>query len=396
MQKAVTLLVKAIPMLSKAYKNEAGNSYWEEMESENWDNIFTIVFEKDDFDRFCFSKTDAATGPQIKVCLMQADRDAVSIVMNHMVCDGTGFKQCVYLLANIYSHLIKEPDYLPDYSIDGERGFKKITQSVNIFSRTAALLFESKDNNQNSNCEFPLIKSADTTPFIITHEIDESLYRDLRNSSKSDKVTINDVILTAYFRVLSGLVEMDGKVFNIPIMIDMRRYLADNGFQAITNLSSTVAIQIAVTKGEPFSQTLNKINTEMAVKKAGNLGLNTFLKLDVLFKFFPKKSYQLLKNSLNNPKICMTNLGIIDSKKLFFEKSPVSNAIVCGSIKYHPHFQMSASTFEDKMTFCVNLYGSQSDREAILKFFALIEAELISYIAMHSTEGNNLKKANRI
>jgi NRPS condensation-like uncharacterized protein len=57
---------------------------------------------------------------------------------------------------------------------------------------------------------------------------------------------------------------------------------------------------------------------------------------------------------------------------------------------------MSASTFEDKMTFCVNLYGSQSDREAILKFFALIEAELISYIAMHSTEGNNLKKANRI
>ncbi|WP_414732752.1 hypothetical protein [Acetobacterium carbinolicum] len=391
MQKAVNLLVKTIPMLSKAYKNEAGNSYWEEMEPENWDNIFTIVFEKDDFDRFTFSKTDAEAGPQIKVCLMQADRDSVSIVMNHMVCDGAGFKQCVYLLSDIYSHLIKEPDYLPDYVIDGERGFKKITQSVNFFSRIAALLFESKDNNQNSDCEFPLIKSEDAVPFIATHEIEASLYRELRNISKNDKVTINDVILTAYFRALSGLLDMNGKPFNIPIMIDMRRYLADKGFQAVTNLSSTVAIRIAVVPGETFSQTLNKINTEMAAKKSGNLGLNTFLKLDLLFKFFPKRSDQLLKNSLNNPKICMTNLGIVDSKQLYFEKSPVSNAIVCGSIKYHPHFQMSASTFSDKMTFCVNLYGSQSDRETISKFFALIEEELIGYISTHAAERNDAK-----
>ncbi|AFA49988.1 WS/DGAT domain-containing protein [Acetobacterium woodii] len=385
MQKAVTLLVKTIPMLSKAYKNEAGNSYWEEMNRENWDNIFTTVFEKDDFDRFTFSKTDAAAGPQIKVCLMQADRDAMSIVMNHMVCDGAGFKQCMYLLADIYSHLIKEPDYLPDYVIDGERGFKKITQSVNFFSRIMVLLFESKDNNQKSDYEFPLIKSDEAKPFITTHEIEASLYQALRNSSKNDKVTINDVILTAYFRALSGVLKIDGEPFNIPIMIDMRRYLADKRFQAVTNLSSTVAIRIAVTKGETFSQTLNKINAEMAAKKAGNLGLNTFLKLDLLSKFFPEKSYQLLKNSLKNPPICMTNLGVVDSKQLYFEGSPVSNAIVCGSIKYRPHFQMSASTFADKMTFCVNLYGSQSDRQMISKFLDLVEKELTGYIATQTT-----------
>lgn len=385
MQKATTLLVKAIPMLSKAYKEDAGNSVWEDMDQGNWDNIFTIVFKKDDFYQFTFSKTDAAAGPQIKVCLMQADRDLVSIVMNHMVCDGAGFKQCVYLLSDIYSHLIKDPDYLPDYVIDGDRSLKKITQSVNIFAKVVALLFESKDNNQNSDYEFPLNKAEEAVPFIATHEIDATIYQEIRNLCKSDKVTINDIILTAYFRVLSGLLQMNGQPFNIPIMIDMRRYLEDKGLQAMTNLSSTVAIQIAVTSGETFSQTLNKVNNEMSAKKSGHLGLNTFLKLELIFKLFPKWSYRLLRNSLNNPKICMTNLGVVDSKQLYFEKSPVSNAIMCGSIKYRPHFQMSVSTFEERMTFCVNLYSSQGDREAISKFFALIDDELSSYIATHSS-----------
>jgi NRPS condensation-like uncharacterized protein len=79
--------------------------------------------------------------------------------------------------------------------------------------------------------------------------------------------------------------------------------------------------------------------------------------------------YKILKNSLRNPNICITNIGVLDSKKLVFEGSPAVNAFVCGSIKYYPHFQMSVSSFKDKMTFCVNLYDSQRDREIISRFF---------------------------
>ena len=72
----------------------------------------------------------------------------------------------------------------------------------------------------------------------------------------------------------------------------------------------------------------------------------------------------------------MTNIGVLDSTKLIFEGSPIDNAFICGSIKYRPHFQMAVSSFDNKMTFCVNLYGSQQDRDTISQFFTFMDNEL--------------------
>jgi NRPS condensation-like uncharacterized protein len=52
------------------------------------------------------------------------------------------------------------------------------------------------------------------------------------------------------------------------------------------------------------------------------------------------------------------------------------DAYLCGSIKYKPHFQLAMSSYEDELTFSVNLYGSASDRDRILSFFDEIQAEL--------------------
>ncbi len=379
MKRAVTLLIKAVPILSRVYGNDGGDSWWEDAVPSEWMDLFTIVDNKEDFDRFTFSKTDEAAGPQIKVCLLQSGRDAVSVVMNHMVSDGAGFKQCIYLLSEIYSNLIKDPDYVPTEIIDGDRGFRQITKEIGLLLKIKILLFGRKDNNQSSECEFPMSRTQETAPFIMTHEILQARYGEIRDFCKNSRVTVNDVILTAYFRALSGFLNRNGKELDIPIMIDMRRYLKEKDFNALTNLSSTAIIRIAVAPGEDFSQTLNKVSAQMDAKKSEYLGMNTFLKLDLLFKLFPKRAFTILRSSLNNPKICMTNIGVLDSKKLLFENAPVENAIICGSIKYRPHFQMSASTFEDKMTFCVNLYGDKSDRDVIAKFFSFIDKELMSF-----------------
>jgi NRPS condensation-like uncharacterized protein len=98
MQKAAELLIKAVPILSRIYRNNNGESYWEDASPSKWADLFTIVFTEEDFDRFTFSKTNESTGPQIKICLLQSNRDALSIILNHMVSEAAGFKQCVYLL----------------------------------------------------------------------------------------------------------------------------------------------------------------------------------------------------------------------------------------------------------------------------------------------------------
>lgn len=377
MERAVRLLIKTVPALARVYRNYNGNSYWEDVDTLKCTDLFTIVDNEKDFESFTFSKTNEENGPQIRVCLLKAYRDSLSIIMNHMVTDGAGIKQCTYLLADIYSKIIKNKEYMPDYIVDEDRSIKKAISGIPLKDKISILLLNNKENNQGSNHKFPLCSGDKTSPFIFTHEILPERYYAIRNFCKERNVTVNDVILTAYFRVISKMLDLKGEALSIPIMIDMRRYLKNKNFDTLTNLTSTTAISISVEPGEDLCKTLAKVNTEMNAKKNNYIGMNGFIKLDMVFSIFKSNlSYKILKRSLKNPKICMTNIGVLDSTKLIFKDSIIENAFISGSIKYYPHFQMSISSFKDKMTFCVNLYGSQQDRNIILSFFSNLDNEM--------------------
>ena len=380
MEKAVEILINTVPILSRVYKHNSSSSFWEDSGKIHISEYFYVVESYKGFEAFTFSKTDEEFGPQIKICLLRSESDSLSIVINHMITDGSGIKQCAYLLSEIYSRLLIDSDYKPEYVIDGDRGFKHVISELSLLDKIRILLFNKKDNNRSSDHKFPMSRNENISPFILTHEVSTERYTQIRNFCKINKVTVNDLMLTAYFRVLSRILKIDGEFFGIPIMIDMRRHLKDKNLNSLTNLSSTVIINACVYQEESFFQTLEKICNEMKNKKKNYLGLNAFLKLDTLFRFCKGSlPYKILKHSIKNPNICMTNIGIIDPKKLVFEGSPISNAYICGSIKYRPHFQMAVSSFNNKMTLSVNLYGSQEDRDTIREFFSLIDDELISF-----------------
>lgn len=376
MKKAAELLVKAVPVLSRTYKACGGDSYWEDGSASTRQDLFTVTNNKNEFESFTSSKTNETSGPQIKFCLLQAQNDALSVVINHMVSDAAGLKQCMYLFSDIYSNLIKNPDYAPDYVIDGDRGFKNVVRGFSFIQKVKILLFGSKDNNQKSTLEFPLSKSADAAPFIASHQITPDVYRTIRSSCRLNGVTVNDVILTAYLRALSDKLNMKGKELAVPIMIDMRRYLKDKNFNALTNLSSTTIVKMRVAPDEAFGVTLRKLSSIMSAKKANHLGISTFIKLDAGFKVPIVNVYGILRKSLRNPKISMTNIGVLDSSKLCFENATVENAVMYASIKYRPYFQLSVTSFNDKMTIGAGLYGNAQDRICIEQFFDLMEKEL--------------------
>ena len=375
-KRAAALLMKAVPILSRVYRDYGGEPYWEDACFSEID-FFTIVNDTKDFERFTFSRTDEAAGPQLKVCLLrQPEGDSLSLVMNHMVCDAVGFKECLYLLSEIYSDLFKNPDAISVPLIDGDRSFKKIGKALSLPARMKIYLRGYKD--RGGEYEFPFSRSGDTSPFIAFFEIKRSTYQKIRNLCAGNHVTVNDVVLTAFVRVLSGMLDRDGEELAFPIMVDMRRYLRDKSFNALTNLTANSILRITVTPGENFDQTLEKVNAAMSKKKLENIGIDVLLTLEWQFKLYGKKTYSLLEKAMDNPKIGMTNIGVLDAKKLMFKDSSVINAVMCGSIKYRPYFQLSVSTFKDIMTLCVNLYGDDNDRRILTDFFLLMEYELES------------------
>jgi NRPS condensation-like uncharacterized protein len=382
MKKAVSLLLKTVPILSRVYLPEDGDACWEDANRSMIDDAFKIVNSQGDFDHFTASRTNELTGPQIEVCLFNSDKDSLSIIMNHMICDAAGFKQGLYLLADIYSNLVQNPDFQPDYVIDGDRDFEKVISGISFLNKIKALLLHRESSNRSGRYKFPLSRDEITCPFILTHELSEDRYKIIEEYSKKNKATLNDVGLAAYYRVLSKMLNSAGKPLDIPIMVDMRRYLTQNEFSVFSNLSSMINTRIAVKQGESFEDTLNKINKVMNRKKTTQIGLNAFLKLAILRRVFriigSRRSYLISKNNLKTPLICLTNIGLLDAGKLVFKGSSIINAFMCGSIKYRPHFQMALSSFAGKMTLSCNLYGSQADREIIIRFLDLIDKELPS------------------
>ena len=378
MKKAARLLLKMVPILSRVYRNHGGKSYWEDVDSAAFDDLFTVVSNKEEFDKFSCSKTDEAAGPQIKFCLLQSENDSLSVIINHMVSDAGGFKQCMYLFSEIYSNLVDDPAYEPDYIIDGDRSFKNIVSTVGLFQKIKLLLFSSRDNNQKSEYKFPLSETNYPQPFLVSHELSTKAFIIIKELCKSKSVTVNDVILTAYFRALSSMLSIKKEELSIPIMIDMRKYLQDKSFNALTNLASTSIIKLQFEEGESFNETLTKVNSVMSYKKKHLLGMNTFVKLDTGFKIPIVDAYEIMRKVLKNPNISMTNIGIVDSTKLDFKYTQVQNAVIYASKKYNPHFQLSLSSFEGKMTFGSGLYGDMRDKANIEKLFELIEFELLS------------------
>lgn len=136
-------------------------------------------------------------------------------------------------------------------------------------------------------------------------------------------------------------------------------------------------LEVKIRSDEDFSETLNQVATLTKAKKANYLGLNSFVKLQTLFNLVGRRTaYNLLQRHLRNPNICITNIGILDDKRLLFGNAEIESAYITGSIKYRPHFQMSLSTHRDHMTFAVNLNGSKKDCEAIRDFFTAMDREL--------------------
>lgn len=72
----------------------------------------------------------------------------------------------------------------------------------------------------------------------------------------------------------------------------------------------------------------------------------------------------------------MTNIGIIDKKKLIFGGLNIKDAFICGSIKYNPYFQVAITTFDNEVTLSINFCGTYNDKNKIKEFLTVFDKEL--------------------
>ena len=183
MKKAVFFTMKALPVLNSRFVEGFVRPYWEGIDTVIEDLVtFTDNSDaKEEIDAFLTSKTDEFKGPQLKVRIVRdSDKDTLCIVMNHMICDGAGFKEYLYLLGSIYTNLRKDAAYEHEYKVGGSRSLRQILRQVNTFDKLRLLLMLHHLSKHNSGFFFPLSGDSVTSPLILAYKLNSDRYHMLK------------------------------------------------------------------------------------------------------------------------------------------------------------------------------------------------------------------------
>ena len=377
LKNAVMASIEAIPILGTRYIAGA-RPRWTSLDPKAFDRAFLFAQDETELEDFVVSRVDEGLGPQVRVCLLNSMPFAVALKMNHMVCDGADFKAYLYFLCDIYSRMMADPGYRPA-AVTGDRSLGRVLKRFGLRDRLKSLLVQHRENNLRGGARFPLSDDTEVRPFILIRKLARKKTAALKNCGKAKGATLNDVVLTAYYRCLfQRLALRPGTELRIPVMVDMRRHIEKSRkLKSLTNLSSTVSTHLDLRPGEHFEETLHRVKSIMDLKKGANLGLNALIKVGFIYRYLSDRiANRIARSMLRNPLISMTNMHVLDSSQMSFGDLLPRDAFMCGSIKYKPHFQLAASSYEGELTLSVNLSGSAGDRDCILSFLAQVDAEL--------------------
>jgi NRPS condensation-like uncharacterized protein len=377
LRKSVVASIEAISILGTRYVAGA-KPHWTSLDPADFGRAVVIARTEIEFQAFTVSRVDESVGPQIRVCLLDSGPFAVALKLNHMVCDAAGFKSYLYFLSKIYSEMRNDPSHRPT-AIVGDRSMRAVLKHFTPEVKFKSLFLQRRDNNRSGDHRFPMSEGGEAQPFILTRKLGPERVAALKYYCRDKGATLNDAVLTAFYRGLFHTLELRPRdELQIPLMVDMRRYLGETGEpRPLTNLSSMVMTQLDYRPEEPFECALGRVKAVMDAKKGADIGLNAFIKLDLLYRILgDRTANRLLRSQLKQPLICMTNVGVLDSARISFGDLRPYDAFMCGSIKYKPYFQLAISSYADELTLSVNLSGDPSDRDRILSFFDTVEAEL--------------------
>lgn len=373
LRKAVDTTIDAFPLIRCEYNESKRQPHWED-KGYTADDIIEFIESPNTNEcivQHICEEIDAFNGPQLKIKVVESKKNHVMCVLiNHMLCDAAGFKDYVYMLSYFYNNI----DRKTDYSI-APMGNRKIGQILKAFSTPDKLkIMLSKINMSiNDDARFDL-KGDLNNPFIEIRRINKEQFCTLKTYSKKHDATVNDIMLTAYMRVLFKLF---GKTLTIPCTVDLRKYLPNHMAGSICNLPTNILCNIGSEIGTNFEQTLYKIKQAMDKQKSDISCVKSLIMLEKIFDIFPYKIARaiVLKN-FSNPLIAFTNIGIIDKRRITFGEIEITEAFMTGSIKYSPFFQLAVSTFDNIVTLSINLYGTQSDKIKVSSFLDMFVKEL--------------------
>ncbi len=394
LKRAVRLSVEAEPVLKCRFM-EAVHPYWEPLENIGVVN-FCSLQETDDIETavqdFIESTVNMDKDPMLQVKLLRPEQNDVLIIrINHSCCDGAGVKEYIQLLADIYNTIDKEDGtYIPVPRFGGRKDQDRLFEELGITNLDS--LFIPGSDILQPTWPFPWEPCGSNTACISVCKSPAGFLDKLKEFAKNKDASINDLILTACYRtMLDKEKPVYGIPMEIPITVDLRRYLPDHKANAIRNFSGSVNTKLDMILEEPFAETVERVTNMMKEIKANYPGLQSALGLERVEKISFQEIlsyYQAVMETKKTQSFCplycgdkcvptLSNLGYMSNSLIKFGEATVIDTYMLPPVVRAPGLLLMVSSYNSDLTFTAGFFKGTVSREFVENFLNKINNELV-------------------
>lgn len=388
LKNAVLYMVEKAPVLHSSFNTTVVEPYWKE-EKYTIDDIVSYerVENADEVaDKWLCEVIPYDNNVQVKIAIFEDDNQSVFCWRNnHMCMDGGDLKYFLATLCNNYNAL-KGGDYAALNMKTGSRAYEQVYSMLEGDDLKHAKGLYKNISKAQDKVPFPWSESvAEDINRIIKREIGQEDFAGMRTVAKKLGITVNDAIMALVFRSLYELCGLkDDDSLTVSCAIDLRKHIVEGGLQGgLTNHTAWMAVR-TLCKGETMQDTVvNIIRSTKGYKRDKFMGLYSLPLLKLAYTIFPQDIAEFaIKAGYDNPLIAVSNMGLLDDKKLTFDGMQLIDGFISGAVKYKPFFLMSVTTILGKVTLSTAIRGNEKDVEIANRYFDLVEKNLKEFNAI--------------
>lgn len=388
LKNAVVFMVEKAPVLHSTFITTATSPYWKKQDYVIDDIVSyeRVQNADEEADRWLVGVIPYDNNVQIKIVVFEDDNQSVFCLrVNHMCMDGGDLKYFMRALANNYNAL-KRQDYGAIDMKSGSRSFDQVYSKLEGDDLKKAKNLYKNISKTEDKVSFPWSESVDKdVNRIVKRQISEQDFERMRAVSKSMGITVNDAIMALTFRALYELCSLkDDDSITVSCAIDLRKHIVEGGLQGgLTNHTAWMAVR-TLCKGETIQDTVvNVIRSTKGYKRDKFMGLYSLPLLKLAYTILPQDIAEFaIKIGYTNPLIAVSNMGVLDDKKMAFDGLTLVDGFISGAVKYKPFFLMSVTTMLGKATLSTAIRGNQKDVDIANRYFDLIEKNLKEFNAI--------------
>lgn len=388
LKNAVLYMVEKAPVLHSSFNTTVIEPYWKK-EDYVIDDIVSYqrVQNADEVaDEWLLGVIPYDNNVQIKIAVFEDDVHSVlAMRVNHMCMDGGDVKYFLATLCENYAN-IKARNFSALKMKNGSRSYDQVYSKLEGEDLKSAKNLYKNISKSEDKVYFPWSESvSEDTNRIVRRVVDEQSFMSLKSIAKKMGVTVNDALMAVVFRSLYELCGLkDEDSLTVSCAIDLRKHIVEGGLNGgLTNHTAWMAVR-TLSKGESVQDTLvNVIRSTKGFKRDKFMGLYSLPLLKLAYTILPHDIAEMaIKIGYDNPLIAVSNIGILDDKKLTFDGLELVDGFMSGAVKYKPFFLMSVTTLNNRMTLSTAIRGNQKDVEIANRYFDLVMSNLAQLLSV--------------